>query len=184
MYAYQLHNLQDVALKNGWTPFASMQCHYNLLYREDERELIPVCRQFNMALTPYSPLASGHLARPTWESSSVRGETDGTVRNKYDRAKGQDMPIVERVAKLAADHGVAMAEVALAWLWAKGVESPIVGCSKPSRVDDACKALQVHLTQEEIDYLEEPYNAHELVGPLARPGEKPLAGTLAPTLSR
>lgn len=178
MYAYQLQNLQHVADSHGWTRFTSMQCHYNLLYREDERELIPVCRQYGMALTPYSPLASGHLTRPTWDTHSVRSETDATMRGKYDAAKAQDMPIVERAAEVAADHGVPMAQVALAWLWAKGVESPIVGCSKPSRVDDACAALALELTPAEVAYLEEPYTAHELVGPKGRPGEKPLAGTM------
>lgn len=91
MYAYQLHNLQLVAKDHGWTQFTSMQCHYNLLYREDERELIPVCRQFGMALTPYSPLASGHLTRPTWDSDSLRSRTDATMRNKYDSAKEDDL---------------------------------------------------------------------------------------------
>ena len=177
MYAYQLHNLQVVAQQNGWTTFTSMQCHYNLLYREDEREMIPVCRQFDMALTPYSPLASGHLCRPTWDSESKRSTTDTTMRNKYDRDRAIDMPIIERVAKVAADHGVPMAQVALAWQWARGVESPIVGCSKPERVDDAVAALDVKLTPKEVDFLEEPYVAHELVGPKSRPGEKPLAGT-------
>ena len=180
MYAYQLHNMQVVAEQNGWTQFTSMQCHYNLLYREDEREMIPVCRQFDMALTPYSPLASGHLCRPTWDSASKRSTTDATMRNKYDAAEPQDMPIVGRVAELAEHHGVPMSHIALAWHWARGVEAPIVGCSKPERVDDAVAALDVALTPEEIDYLEEPYAAHELVGPAARPGEKPLAGTTNP----
>ena len=182
MYAYQLHNMQVVAEKNGWTQFASMQCHYNLLYREDEREMIPVCRQYDMALTPYSPLASGHLTRPTWDSDSARSTTDATMRSKYDAAKAQDMPIVTRVAEVAAARGVPMADVSLAWHWASGVEAPIVGCSKPSRVDDAVAALDLKLTDEEVAYLEEPYTAHELVGPQARPGEKPLAGTTAPKL--
>ena len=184
MYAYQLHNLQDVAAANGWMQFSSMQCHYNLLYREDEREMIPVCRQFGMALTPYSPMASGHLCRPTWDSSSKRSTTDATMRNKYDRDRAIDMPVIERVAKVAADHGVPMAQVALAWHWARGVEAPIVGCSKPERVDDAAAALDVTLSPEELDFMEEPYVAHELVGPKARPGEKPLAGTTKVKLSK
>ena len=180
MYAYQLHNMQVVAEQNGWTGFTSMQCHYNLLYREDEREMIPVCRQFDMALTPYSPLASGHLCRPTLDSDSKRSATDATMRNKYDAARENDMQIIARLAEVAEKHSVPMARVALAWLWARGVEAPIVGCSRPERVDDAVAALDVALTPDEIAYLEEPYAAHELVGPLARPGEKPLAGTTDP----
>lgn len=183
MYAYQLHNMQIAAERNGWTKFASMQCHYNLLYREDEREMIPVCRQYGMALTPYSPLASGHLTRPTWDSDSKRSTTDEVMRNKYNAAEVQDMPIVKRVAEVAEKRGVPMVDVALAWHWARGVAAPIVGCSKPSRVDDAVAALDLKLTADEVAYLEEPYTAHELVGPQARPGEKPLAGTTAPKLS-
>ena len=154
-----------------------MQNHYNLLYREDEREMIPVCRQYGMSLTPYSPLASGHLTRPTWDSDSVRSTTDATMRSKYDRERETDMPIIERVAELAGRYGVAMADVALAWHWARGVTAPIVGCSRPSRVDDAVRALDLTLTEEDIALLEEPYVPHELVGLLARPGDAPLAGS-------
>jgi aryl-alcohol dehydrogenase-like predicted oxidoreductase len=177
MYAYQSHNMQVVAGQNGWTRFSSMQCHYNLLYREDEREMIPVCRQYGASITPYSPLASGHLTRPTWDSESMRSTTDGTMRNKYDHDREIDMPIVTRVHEVAERLGVPMADVALAWHWAKGVAAPIIGCSRPSRVDDAVRALDVKLTPEDIAYLEEPCRPHELVGPKARPGEKPLAGT-------
>lgn len=180
MYAYQLHNMQVAAEQNGWAKFTSMQCHYNLLYREDEREMIPVCRQFKMALTPYSPLASGHLCRPTWDSASKRSTTDATMRNKYDADRERDMPIVARVAELAERRGVPMSRISLAWHWARGVEAPIVGCSKPERVDDVVAALDVALTPDEVAYLEEPYVAHGLVGPAARPGEKPLAGTTNP----
>ena len=115
-------------------------------------------------------MASGHLTHPSWDSDSKRGTTDGTMRNKYDQARAQDMPIIERVHGLAERLGVPMARIALAWHWAKDVTAPIVGCSKTERVDDVIEAL------------EEPYTAHELVGPLARPGERALAGTLAPTL--
>jgi aryl-alcohol dehydrogenase-like predicted oxidoreductase len=177
MYAYQFHNMQVVADQNGWTRFSSMQCHYNLLYREDEREMIPVCRQYGVSITPYSPLASGHLTRPTWDSDSTRSTTDNTMRNKYDHDRQIDMPVVGRVHELAERLGVPMADVALAWHWAKGVAAPIVGCSKPSRVDDAVRALDVKLTPEDVDFLDELYQPHELVGPKARPGEKPLAGT-------
>lgn len=183
MYAYQFHTMQVAAERNGWTPFTVMQNHYNLLYREDERELIPLCHQLDVALAPYSPLASGHLTRPTWDSDSVRSRTDGTMRQKYDAARDDDMLIVKRVADVAQRLGRPMADVALAWLWAKGITAPTVGCSKPSRVDDAVNALDVHLTDEDISYMEDPYRAHELVGPLARPGEKPLAGTIAPPIA-
>lgn len=184
MYAYQFHDMQVAAEENGWTKFTSMQLHYNLLYREDEREMIPVCRQYDVALTPYSPLASGHLARPTWESDSVRGRTDKVEKQKYDSAEDIDLPIVKRVKELADRHGVPMARIALAWQWAKGITAPIVGCSKPERVDDAVAALDVELTPDEVAYLDEPYRAHELVGPLARPGEKALAGTTDPNAKR
>lgn len=176
MYAYQLHNMQVIAEQNGWTKFTSMQCHYNLLYREDEREMIPVCRQYGMAITPYSPMASGHLCRPTWESTSTRGTTDKTMVSKYDHDRAIDMPIIERVAKVAADHGVPMSQVALAWHWARGVEAPIVGCSKPERVDEAVAALDLTLSPAEVDFLEELYQPHALVGPKGRPGEKAIAG--------
>lgn len=180
MYAYQLYNMQMAAERNGWTKFTSMQCHHNLLYRENEREMFPVCRQFDMAITPYSPLASGHLCRREWTWDSKRSETDDVVRSKYDLAKEQDLPIVERVAELAERRGVPMAQIALAWLLCRGIESPLVGCSKPSRIDDATAALEVKLADDEMAFLEEPYTAHELVGPIGRPGEKPLAGTTDP----
>ena len=166
MYGYQFHNLQQVAKDNGWTQFTSMQNHYNLLYREDERELIPVCQQFDVALAPYSPLASGHLTRATWDSDSVRSTTDGTYKAKYDHAKENDLQIIARVDEIAQKRGVPMAHVALAWLWARGCASVLVGCSKPARVDDAVAALATKLTADELSYLEEPYAPHTIVGAL------------------
>ncbi len=180
MYAYQLHNMQLAAERNGWTKFCSMQLHHNLLYRENEREMIPVCRQYDMAITPYSPLASGHLTRRTWEGESLRAESDSVMRNKYDSARENDQQIIDRVAVMAQEKEAPMADIALAWLWARGITSPIVGCSRPSRVDDAVRALDVTLTEEDLVFLEETYRAHELVGPIARPGETPLAGTTTP----
>lgn len=184
MYAYQLHNMQVIAERNGWTQFTSLQPHHNLLYRENEREMFPVCRQFGMAITPYSPLASGHLCRREWTWDSKRSETDDVVRSKYDLARDQDQPIVERVAELAERRGVPMARIALAWLLCRGIEAPLVGCSKPSRVDEAAAALEVKLTDDEMAFLEELYTAHELVGPIGRPGEKPLAGTTDPNAKK
>ena len=120
------------------------------------------------------------LTRSTWDSSSKRSITDAVMKSKYDAFQENDEAIIHRVAKIAQDHGTPMARIALAWQWARGIAAPIIGCSKPERVDDAVAALDVTLTKEEITFIEEPYVAHELVGPLARPGEKPLAGTTDP----
>lgn len=177
MYAYQFYDLQLTAQQHGWTTLSSLQCHYNLLYREDERELLPLARRWNVLPTPYSPLASGHLARASWDTDSTRSRTDATMRSKYDHERALDQPIIERVAEVADEHGVPMASIALAWHWTHGVSAPIVGCSSPERVDQAVEALDVQLSEQEVQYLEELYRAHELVGPMARPGEQALAGT-------
>ena len=164
MYGYQFYNMQLAARENGWEPFQAMENHYNLLYREDERELIPICKQMGVSLMPYSPLAAGHLARPDWEADTLRSHTDRVAMGKYDRTKEQDMQIVKRVRELAERHGVKMQQIALAWHWAKGVASPIVGATKKSYLDDAAGALEVKLSEEEIAYLEEPYLPHRIVG--------------------
>ena len=127
MYGYQFYNMQMVARDHGWAPFVAMENHYNLLYREDERELIPICRQMNVSLMPYSPLAAGHLTRPQWNSDSLRSQTDRVAMGKYDHAQKQDMEIVRRVQALSEKYGVKMQQVALAWEWAKGVTAPIIG---------------------------------------------------------
>ena len=115
MYGYQFYNMQQVAKDHGWTPFSVMENHYNLLYREDEHELIPICKQFNVSLMPYSSLARGHLTRPTWNSDSKRSHDDPAARGKYDHMEETDLPIVKRVAELADRYQVKMADVALAW---------------------------------------------------------------------
>lgn len=166
MYGYQLMKMQQAAKDNGWHQFVSMQNHYNLLYREDERELIPVCREWGMALAPYSPLAAGHLCRKQWDSDSKRSRTDKMAREKYDSAEAADLPIVGRVAELAEKYGVKMSQLALAWLWAKGVTAPLIGATKASHYDDAVKALDIRLTAEDIKYLEELYTPHKIVGAL------------------
>jgi aryl-alcohol dehydrogenase-like predicted oxidoreductase len=164
MYGYQFYNMQLLARDKGLTPFSTMENHYNLLYREDERELIPICRQMNVSLMPYSPLAAGHLARPQWNSDTLRGKTDRVARGKYDRMEEQDMHIVSRVNELAAKYNCKMSQIALAWQWAKGVASPIVGATKKQYLDDAAGALAVKLSQEDIAYLEEMYVPHPVVG--------------------
>lgn len=164
MYGYQFFGMQTVAKEHGWARFQTMEDHYNLLYREDERELIPICKQMNVSLMPYSPLAGGHLTRATWNADTLRSETDKVIRGKYDADKDDDMRIIERVDQLARRHHVKMAQIALAWLWAKGVASPIVGATKTSHLEDAAKALDVTLPPEEVAYLEAPYTPHHIVG--------------------
>lgn len=121
MYGYQFMNMQQAAEKNGWTKFVSMQNHYNLLYREDERELIPICKEQNVARTPYSPLAAGRLSRSTWSADTLRSRTDVTAKGKYDKTQESDMEIVRRVSELAEKKDVTMTQIALAWQFAKGV---------------------------------------------------------------
>lgn len=164
MYGYQFHNMQLVAKEHGWTPFSTMENHYNLLYREDERELIPICKQMNVSLMPYSPLAAGHLTRPSWNSDSLRSRTDRVAMGKYDRMEEQDLKVVQRVHELAQKHQCKMSQIALAWHWAKGVTAPIIGATKPQYMDDAAEALNIHLTLEEVTYLEEMYVPHPIVG--------------------
>lgn len=164
MYGYQFYNMQIAARDNGWAQFQAMENHYNLLYREDERELIPICKQMNVSLMPYSPLAAGHLARPEWRSDSLRDRTDKVSHGKYDANEENDMRIVKRVHELAEKYGATMAQIAIAWEWAKGVASPIIGGTKVKNYDDAAGALKVALSQEDIAYLEEPYMPHKIVG--------------------
>lgn len=168
MYGYQFYNMQLCARDHGWARFEAMENHYNLLYREDERELIPICRQMGVSLMPYSPLAAGHLARPTWNTDTLRSKTDRVAMGKYDRTEEQDMQIVDRVHELAEKHGVKMQQIALAWQWAKGVASPIVGATKARYLDDAAGALAMTLTDEEVACLEEPYLPHRIVGAIDR----------------
>lgn len=164
MYGYQFYNMQLAARDHGWAQFQAMENHYNLLYREDERELIPICRQMGVSLMPYSPLAAGHLTRPEWTTDTLRSRTDRVAMGKYDRTKEQDLEIVHRVHTLAERYGVKMQQIALAWHWAKGVASPIIGATKAAHFDDAAAALNVRLTAEDVAYLEQLYLPHPIVG--------------------
>lgn len=169
MFAWQFQKALYTAEKHGWTRFISMQNHYNLIYREDERELIPLCKEEGIGLTPYSPLAAGRLARE-WEAPTLRYETDEVAKRKYDSTKDVDKTIIDRVGEIAKNHSISRAQVALAWLLHKEpVVAPIVGVTKLEQLEDAVKAVDVKLTQEEINYLEEPYTPHPIVGPLAPP---------------
>lgn len=166
MYAYQFHNMQVVAKEHGWTLFSTMQNHYNLLCREDEREMIPVCNQYNVSLIPYSPLAGGHLTHLNWETDTARSKTDNTLRKKYDSAKDNDLQIIERVNQLAQKYNVSMAQISLAWLYKKGVASPVVGATKINHFEDAVKAIDLDLSDDDCKYLEELYINHKIVGAL------------------
>ncbi|HRF94894.1 MAG TPA: aldo/keto reductase, partial [Aggregatilineales bacterium] len=149
---------------NGWTRFVSMQNHYNLIYREEEREMMPLCRAEKIAWTPYSPLASGRLARD-WSETTKRLETDPIAKNKYDATSDADKLVVERVAKVAQEHDVPRAQIALAWLLHKApVIAPVVGATKISHLDSPVEAVSIKLTPEEILFMEEPYIPHKIVG--------------------
>lgn len=166
MYGYQFHNMQIAAERNGWTKFVSMQNHYNLLYREDERELIPICKEQGVVLTPYSPLAAGRLSRLEWKADTLRSQTDKVAISKYDSTQESDYGIVLRVEELARKYGATMTQIALAWHLAKGVVSPIIGATKAKYFDDAVGALEIELTDEDVAYLEELYIPHRIVGAL------------------
>lgn len=167
MYGYQFYNMQLAAEKNGWTPFVSMQNHYNLLYREDERELIPICRQQNTALTPYSPLAAGRLSRLEWQTDTLRSQTDKTAIAKYDGTQEADYGIVRRVHELSQKHGASMTQIALSWQIKKGITAPIIGATKAAYLDDAAGCFDVDLSDEDVTYLEELYLPHKVVGALS-----------------
>ncbi|ANZ67983.1 aldo/keto reductase [Secundilactobacillus paracollinoides] len=168
MYGYQFQNMQQVAKDHGWAQFQTMENHYNLLYREDERELIPICKQDNVSLMPYSPLAASHLSHLDWQTDTLRSQTDRVAMGKYDRAKAQDLGIIKRVNELATKYQTTMSQIALAWQWAKGVASPIVGSTKTSHSDDAAAALNLKLTADDVAYLEALYVPHEIVGAIAQ----------------
>ena len=166
MYGYQFAKMQYIAEKNNWTKFVSMQNHYNLLYREDERELIPICDDMNVSRTSYSPLAGGRLSRTTWSADTLRSKTDKAAANKYDSTKDMDMEIVKRVDEIAKKKNASMTQIALAWQFAKGGASQIIGVTKEKYLDDAVGTFNIKLTKEDIDYLEEMYEPHKIVGAL------------------
>jgi len=164
MYAWQFSRAQYTARQNGWTPFASMQNHYNLLYREEEREMLPLCAAEGVGVVPWSPLARGRLTRD-WNETTNRLESDEFGKTLYAATADADRKIVERVAEVAAQRGVPRAQVALAWLVQKPfITAPIVGASKLNHLDDAVAALSLKLSTEEIASLEEPYAPHPVVG--------------------
>lgn len=166
MYAWQFQKAQYTADKYGWTKFVSMQNHYNLIYREEEREMMALLRDLRVASTPYSPLAAGRLCRRPGEMTQRYG-SDTTAISKYDGTADADRLVIERVAELAEKRGVPMTQISLAWIMNKeSVVAPVVGITKMSHLEDAVAAVDIKLTQEEVAYLEAPYIAHEVCGAL------------------
>lgn len=164
MMSWQFLKANYVAEKNGWTKFISMQNHLNLLYREEEREMLPLCKEEKIGVIPWAPLAQGRLTRK-WSETTSRSANDPVAEWLYGSTEESDRKVVERVAKVAEIHGVSIARIALAWLLQKApVTSPIIGSTKVSHLEDAVGALSVKLTSEEIAYLEEPYIPHKVVG--------------------
>ena len=161
MWAWEFSKLLHLADQHGWARFVSMQDHYNLLYREEEREMLPLCRDQGIGVIPWSPLARGRLARP-WDESTNRSQSDAFGSTLYPEG---DRTIVERVAEVANRRGVPMAQVATAWMLSKpGITAPIVGATKPHHIDDAVAAVELSLSDEEVRRLEEPYTPHPVAG--------------------
>ena len=164
--AYQLAKANALAEREGFAKFVSIQGHYNLIFREEEREMAKLCAEDNIAMTPYSSLAGGRLSKHPGETSK-RLEEDSYARFKYDATAEQDGVIIRRVADVADRRGVSMTEVSLSWLLAK-VTAPVVGATKMHHIEGAAKAVDLQLTAEEMAYLEEPYVPHKLVGVMAQ----------------
>ena len=171
-FAWQLAKANALAEQEGFAKFVSVQGHYNLIFREEEREMVPYCREEGIALTPYSALASGRLSRLPGDSGTKRAVEDAYAKFKYDATAEQDSVIIRRVAEIAENRGVTMTEVSLAWLLTK-VTSPVVGATKLHHIEGAARAVELVLTDGEIAYLEEPYVPHPLAGVMAQ--NKPAA---------
>lgn len=165
MYAWQFAKALYLADVHGWTRFVSMQNHYNLLYREEEREMMGLCRAEGIGVIPWSPLARGRLARAWKAETTKRSETDRFGNSMYGRTEDSDRPVIDRLGQVAEERGLPRAQVALAWMLGKPfITAPIVGASKPHHLADAVAALSVQLTPEEIESLERPYLPHPVLG--------------------
>ncbi|MBB4717349.1 aryl-alcohol dehydrogenase-like predicted oxidoreductase [Streptomyces luteogriseus] len=161
MYAWQFSKAQYTARLNGWTRFVSMQNHYNLIYREEEREMLPLCEDQGVAVLPWSPLARGRLTRD-WDTGTERSATDTFGSTLYQEG---DRAIVETVTRIAGERGVPRAQVALAWLLHQpAVTAPIVGASKPGHLEDAVAAVEIELSDKELEELQRPYGPHPIAG--------------------
>ena len=164
MHAWQFAKMVYTSRLNGWTQFVSMQDHVNLLYREEEREMLPFCEDQKIAVIPWSPLARGRLTRD-WDEKTARSETDEFGKTLYKQAEDADRKIIDTVGRLAKAHGVSRAQIATAWILQKSaVTAPIIGASKPHHLSDAVGALTVKLSTEDLVALEEPYVPHRVEG--------------------
>jgi 1-deoxyxylulose-5-phosphate synthase len=164
MHAWQFTKALYLSDLHGWTRFVSMQNHYNLLYREEEREMIPLCQSEGIGVIPWSPLARGRLARPWQSEHTKRYDTDQFGKSMYSRTEEVDRKVVDRLGQIAEQRGVPRAQLALAWLLSKQVTSPIVGATKPHHLQDAAAAVALQLASEEITSLEELYAPHQVLG--------------------
>jgi aryl-alcohol dehydrogenase-like predicted oxidoreductase len=165
MYAWQFTRALYLADLHGWTRFVSMQNHYNLLYREEEREMLPLCQSEGVGVIPWSPLARGRLARPWQAEKTKRFETDQFGKSLYSRTEAIDREVIDRLGQMAEQRGVSRAQLALAWMLNKpAITAPIVVATKPHHLEEAVAALSLRLTPEEVASLEEPYTPHPVVG--------------------
>ena len=165
MYAWQFAKALYLADLHGWTRFVSMQNHYNLLYREEEREMLPLCQAEGVGVIPWSPLARGRLARPWQAEPTKRFETDRFGKTLYSQTEAADRKVMDRLGQLAEKRGVSRAQLALAWMLSKAtITAPIVGATKPHHLQDAVASLSLRLTPEEIGALEQPYIPHSVLG--------------------
>ena len=165
MYSWQFAKSLYLADLHGWTRFVSMQNHYNLIYREEEREMMPLCVEEGIGVIPWSPLARGRLARPWKAETTKRAETDKFGNSMYANSEEADRVVVERVGQVAGKRGISHAQVSLAWMLSKPyITAPIIGATKPGQLEDAVAAVSVKLTSEEISALEEPYVPHRVLG--------------------
>jgi aryl-alcohol dehydrogenase-like predicted oxidoreductase len=164
MHASQFASALDLQAQHGWARFVTMQDHYNLIYREEEREMLPLCYQEGVAVIPWSPLARGRLTRP-WGETTARSVSDAFGKTLYEGTEASDALIAERLAGIADDTGATRAQVALAWLLSKrGVAAPIIGTSREEQLDELLSAVDLTLTPEQVAELETPYQQHPVVG--------------------
>ena len=166
LFPYQLLKANMIARKNGWAEFISIQNHYNIIYREDERDLVQLVEEEGMCMTPYSPLAAGRLCRMWDENNTERGQKDKFVKTLYDPV---NKPVVERIKELSEKKKITMAQVSLAWMLSKKwVASPVIGCTKIKQLEDLVESVKVKLSEEDIKFLEELYRPCKLIGPLSK----------------